>query len=352
MRTRKWIERLPKIELHRHLEGSLRLSSLVEIARRYDLPFPHDITALRRYVQVTSLERTHLGYLQKFSVLRQFYRTPAIIRRFAYEVVEDAARDNVRYMELRFTPRALAAAAGFRMEEVAQWVGKAVQEAANDHNIRVNLILSINRHESLRIGERIAQIAFDHPELHIVGFDLSGNEASFPGQVFTPIFLEAWRAGFGITVHAGEWGGSRNVRDAIINFKAARIGHGVKILENSDVVRIARERDVCFEVCIISNAHSGVVGAISLHPLPEMYGLGLRTTFNTDNPLLSSTSLTREYLSAMRYLNFSCEDIRCHLMNAAESAFLPTEEKAGLIADFQAELDAKGDIGATNQEGA
>jgi len=330
---------LPKVELHRHLEGSLRLETLCEIARDFKLDLPTDPDALRPLVQVHSAdEATSSRFLSKFTVLRNFYQSPEVIRRLTYEVVEDAARDHIRYFELRFTPMALAKTRGYALHEVTHWVLTAVEEARRAFpQMHVELIASVNRHEPLAVAEKVAQIAADHKE-DIVGLDLAGDEANHSATPFEALFQEARRAGLGITAHAGEWSGSPTVRHAIEQLGAQRIGHGVRIMEDPDVVALARERGTVFEVCVTSNVQSGVVRRLSDHALPRMLADGLLATINTDDPAISDITLTDEYQIASESLGLTSEQLHTAILTAASAAFLSPREKSQVVADFQAAL--------------
>lgn len=327
---------LPKIDLHRHLEGSIRLSTLSELAREYQIDVPtYDPESLRPYVQVMpNVHASANNFLAKFQFLRQFYRTPEAIRRIAREVVEDAAADNIKYLELRFTPKALSKLRNFSFAEVIQWVCQAVDEAQKANNIQVRLIVSLNRHESPREGELIIRTALDYCVQGVVGLDLAGQESGYPASPFIEMFAEAHRAGLEITIHAGEWSGPRNIRDAIQGFGAMRIGHGVRIIEDSSVTQLARDLGTALEVCLTSNVHSGVVYGIEQHPLRDMNYLGLRTTLNTDDPAVSNITLTQEFRLAMDTFGMSLDDIKRTIITSAQSAFLPPDERAKLVAYF------------------
>ena len=330
---------LPKIELHRHLEGSLRLTTLRDIALEYKLDLPvRTVEELRPYVQVTNDEPNYRNFLEKFNVLRRFYQSPEVISRVTYEVIEDAAHDNIRYFELRCTPAALAKTRSYPLPEVTHWTLLAVDRARRDFpNIQVELIASINRHESLEIAETVTQIAVDHKDV-IVALDLTCDEVNYPAAPFAPLFQEAKRAGLGITVHAGEWTGPATVRHAIEALGAERIGHGVRVVEDPNVAALARERGVAFEVCVTSNLQSGVVQRLADHPLPHMDQLQLKTTINTDDPSVSDITLTDEYEAVIEDLCFTPDDIKNAVITAASCAFQPPAERERLVKKFRAEL--------------
>jgi adenosine deaminase len=339
--TSSRLPQLPKIDLHRHLEGALRLSSLLEIARHYALDVPAgSLEALRPYVQITDGEHSVSAFLAKFDVLRRFYQSPELIRRLAYEAVEDAAQDHVRYLELRFTPAALANSRKYALAEVTDWVIAAVAEAGRDHpEITVRLITSVNRHEPVAVAEQVAQIAADRQAQGIVGLDLAGDEVNFPAAPFRGVFRAAQQAGLGCVAHAGEWTGAAAVRDAIEHLGVRRVGHGVRVVEDPAVAALARERGLVFEVCLTSNLHSGVVPALRAHPLPAMRALGLRTTLNTDDPAISAITLTDEYARALDELGVTLADLKECILTAASASLLPAAEQAALVAQFRAALD-------------
>ncbi len=339
---RAQLKKWPKIDLHRHLEGSIRLETLAEIAQEHGMDLPgYEAEAIRPHVQVTEGPYTHNRFLAKFRVLRRFYRTPEIVDRMAYEAIADAAEDNVRYLELRFTPSALASAGGFPLEDVVQWVIRAVYQAADDAGIQAGLIVSINRQDGLAIAEQSTDLAIKYKG-KIVGLDLTGDEVAFAARPFGPLFQRAKQAGLGITVHAGEWKGSDNITESIEHLHADRIGHGVRAIEDVNVVRSLKERKITLEVCPTSNVQSGVVRSADLHPFRDLFDLGLSITLNTDDPSVSDITLTDEYVLAVEELGLPLASLKQAILNAAHAAFLPEEAKSDLVAWFRQALDACG----------
>lgn len=330
---------LPKVDLHRHLEGSLRIRTLMELAGQEGLDLPQEESQLREQVQIGSAEpKTLPNFLSKFQVLRPIYRSPEIIQRVTHEAIEDAAIDNIVYLELRFTPAALSQARDYPLSEVVEWVIEFTGEAAGQFGTRVGLIASVNRHESVGLAEAVAQIAADHAGDGILGLDLAGNEVDFPADPFISIFKSAEQAGLEITVHAGEWTGADSVSQAITLMSASRIGHGVRVIEDPEVVAIARDRSAAFEVCLTSNLHSGVIGGMDEHPLPEMINAGLAVTLNTDDPGISNVSLSDEYFTAVSELGLSEETLKGLILSGAQHSFLPESEKKELEDRLQQSL--------------
>ncbi|NOH01172.1 MAG: adenosine deaminase [Chloroflexi bacterium] len=330
---------LPKVELHRHLEGSLRLATMLDIARQHGVTVPVSLLNLSGLVQVQDQDPlTFSNFLDKFKTLRLFYKSPDVIHRVTAEAVEDAAKDNVRYLELRFTPVALSRAEGFPLHDVMDWVIASAREAAKKYKIKVGLIASVNRHESPELAEQVAWLAAGQMKNGLVGLDLAGNEAEFKSEPFYGLFKEARQAGLRITIHAGEWGPAQNVREAIENLGAERIGHGVRVMEDESVVSLARERGVAFEVCVTSNFQSGVVKTFESHPLPRMLENGLKVTVNTDDPSVSRITLAHEYQQVCERLNVPMDALKRSVLLAAESAFLGEPAKQELSASLKTEL--------------
>ncbi len=330
---------LPKVELHRHLEGSLRLDTMLDIASKHGITIPADVLRLSTLVQIQEEDKfTFQNFLAKFNTLRLFYRSPEVIHRITREAVEDAAKDNVRYMELRFTPVALSRAERFPLHDVIDWVISSAKEASEKHGVIVRLIASVNRHESADIAEQVAWLATEHINDGIVAMDLAGNEADFPSQPFYGIFKEAKQAGLHVTIHAGEWGPAYNVREAIEEIGAERIGHGVRVMEDESVVKLARERQTAFEVCITSNYQSGVFESLETHPLVQMLDAGLNVTINTDDPSISRITLSHEYYAACEDLKMPQNSLKQRIVAAARASFIGESEKEKLVKQLEKDL--------------
>lgn len=331
-------QRYPKVDLHRHLEGSLRVETLMDIARTHGitLPLRPDLRAMVQMQPDDPL--TFTTFLSKFQILRLFYLSPEIIQRVTYEAVQDAAKDQIRYLEMRFTPVALSNLQRFYLADVMDWVAESAARASQDCGIQTRLIVSVNRHEPVQLAEKVAQLGIERREKGIVGLDLAGNEAMFPADPFRQLFQSARAAGMHITIHAGEWNGPENVRQAIEDFGADRIGHGVRIMGDDHVVARARERGTAFDVCITSNYQTGVVPVIKDHPLPRMLAAGLNATINTDDPSISAITLSNEYRLAVEELGLSAEMLKERIVAAARASFLPPEEKEALAQSLADEL--------------
>jgi adenosine deaminase len=333
------LQALPKIDLHRHLEGSLRLETLAEIAQQHGIDLPKwSIEELRPYVQVVDDPADFRTFLAKFALLRRFYSSREAVERVTREAVADAAADNIKYLELRFNPAALAHVQRFFYAEVTDWVCSTVKRAENDFKIKVRLIVQIGRDEKVRTAWQLAEVAIAYRERGVVGLDLAGDEVNYPATPFAQIYREAQAAGLHITIHAGEAGSSWNIREAIEVLGAERIGHGVAAAENLAVIELLKRRGIPLEMCPTSNIQTGVVRFLGYHPLRPFYQIGLKVTINTDDPSVSNTNLTSEYFTAITGIGLRLQDVRRTILNSAEASFLPPAERAELVEWFRQAL--------------
>jgi adenosine deaminase len=322
------IQALPKIDLHRHLEGSIRLETMLEIITEFELDLPSSVEELRPLVQMVEKdERNPSTFLAKFNVIRQFFQSPKIIKRLVDEAIEDAALDGVRVLELRFTPAALCQASELSFEETTDAVLASSLQAAKRNHMMLGLILSINRHESVELAQEAIRIAVDRMGVGIRGVDLAGDEQGFTLDPFIPIFAEAKQAGLKLTIHAGEWGGPEGVAQAIEMMAADRIGHGIRALENPAVVQMARASGVGFEVSPKSNLMTGVSKDMTSYPLSEMIDAGLRVAITTDDPSIFDTTLGQEHALAVERLGLSIETIKGLTLQALQLSFFNEKEQ-------------------------
>ena len=333
------LSEFPKVELHRHLEGSLRLATIHDIVLRESLDLPHEADKLRRLVQVQPGDpKTPQSFLAKFEPLRRLFRSPEIVERLTHEAIADASAENIVYLELLFTPAALSQERGFNLDEVFEWVTAAAASAAAQYSIEVGLIASINRHESVAQGEAVAQAAVERMDRGVVGLSLAGDEVKFASSPFRDLLVGGRQAGLGVTIHAGEWDGAESVRSALDVSPDVRIGHGVRVIEDQDVVRMAVERRTVFEVCPTSNLQSGAVSEPGGHPLARMLEAGLQVTINTDDPGVSQISLADEYALAIKHLGLSLETIKGMILASAQAAFQPVQARKALEARLKSEF--------------
>jgi adenosine deaminase len=329
---------LPKIDLHRHLEGSLRLSTLAEIAHQHGVDLPSwSLEELRPYVQVMDDAPDFHGFLAKFKLLRRFYSSREAVVRVAYEAVADAAADNIRYLELRFNPVALSLSQGFSFADVVDWVIEATNKAQKEYPIQCRLIVQLGRHEP-QYAHQLAEIAVDRQDRGIVALDLAGDEINFPVTKFVDVFQWAKQQGLHITAHAAEAGPPASVKEAIEKLGAERIGHGVRAMEDLSIIDLLCKHRTPLEICPTSNLQTGVIAKMAKHPLFAFYQIGIPVTINTDDPSISNTTLTDEFLVAVRGIGVPFKALPPMILNAARSAFLPEPEKSRLVSWFERAL--------------
>jgi adenosine deaminase len=327
---------IPKIDLHRHLEGSLRLSTLAEIARQHGVDMQaYDIEELRPLVQMVDDEPNFQTFLAKFTILRKFYNTRETVIRIAYEVVADAAHDNVKYLELRFNPVALASHQRFEFTEVTDWVIDGVNKAQKDHHIQVKLIVQIGRHEP-QFAQQLTELAVARRSKGIVAIDLAGDEEHYAAGKFIDVMRWAKEQGLYITAHAGECKNCAvdNILEAIEVIGADRIGHGVQARGHIKIVDLLQRKKVPLEMCPTSNIQTAAVEWITQHPLLSFHRLGIPVTINTDDPSISNITLTDEYLVAIYGIGVPFSALKKMILNAAKAAFLPPPERNKLVERF------------------
>lgn len=311
---------LPKVELHRHLEGSVRYATLREIAREAGIPVPR-----RDQVQVGKNDpRTLRSFLKKFDPLRNLYPSREAIERVAREAAEDAARDGVIHLELRFSPVHFARRMKADPVEVTGWIIRAARRGAG--SMSVKFIVGIGRHYSVKVNEPALAAALEHRG-SVVGLDVAGPE-HFPLAPFARMLKRGARAGLGITLHAGEALGPESVRKAL-KYGAARIGHGVRAVRDKKLMDEIRRREIAFEFCLTSNYQTGAVRNLRNHPFDRLLRDGYRVTLNTDDPQICGTSLVREFRGARR-LGLKLADLHRLTDHAVDAAFLTDAERAAL----------------------
>lgn len=335
------IRPLPKMDLHRHLEGSVRPETFLDIARSRKIALPADnLEDLRRRIQIIGDPPGFLNFLSKFDLFRGFWPDREAIERVACEAVEDAARDHVCYLELRYAPVHFARGRGFRPLDVIDWIYQSARRAAKDYGIHVEFIATAARHYPLEINLPGIEAVLEAGRERFAGFDVAGDELHFPLEPFAPYFKRIKQAGLGLTLHAGEAGGASNVREAIERFDADRIGHGVHIIEDESVIHLALERNIPFEMCLTSNIQTATVPSLCQHPAKRLLDQGLCITLNTDDPSISRTDLTREWELALAEAGFSPADLKKALLNSLRAAFLAKAQKPALLGRLSTTLES------------
>jgi adenosine deaminase len=335
--TRDLLHRLPKAELHVHLDGSLRPATMLELAREVGVTLPaDDADRLGDYMHVRE-GRDLVDYLARFEITLELMQTAPAIERIAYELAEDAARENIRYMEIRFCPE-LNTRGGLSGDEVVDAALRGLRRAELDHDITTAVIVCGLRNLSVQTSIAMAELAVAYRDRGVVALDLAGAERGHPPIDHQPAFDIAAAANLAITIHAGEAFGPASIHQAIHACSARRIGHGTRLFEDPDLMRYVNDFRIPLEICLTSNVQTRAARSIAEHPFRMFYDQGLVVTLNTDNRLMSDTTLTDEYVLAHRQLGMDWDDICEITVMGFESAFLPWQEKAALVAAVKEEI--------------
>lgn len=321
------MQAFPKIELHRHLEGSVDPETLLHIVRTWGGSLPaYDLEELRRHVQMRDQEPGFAAFLAKFSVYRGFYPCRAAIEYAVRRAIDSAADDGVKYLELRYSPTHFAALGRFRERDVVDWIHGTMQATAAERGIIVVPLLTISRDFGYEKAAATVRLALELPEGYFYGLDIAGNELENPAAPFAGLFRAFKDRGLGITIHAGEAGGPQNVREAVERFGARRIGHGIASAADPGLMDLLLERDVLLEVCLTSNVHTGSVPSIAAHPLPALVRHNVPFCLNTDDPAISSITLSGEYALAKDLLGCGIDMLKNMNRTALAHAFHPDPE--------------------------
>ena len=337
MLTRELIGRLPKAELHVHLDGSLRPETMVELARKAKVALPsYEAEPLRRFMLVDDAADLQ-DYLDRFDLTIPLLQTPEAVERVSYEMVEDAARDQVRYLEVRYCPH-LSQRQGMTLDEVMQAELRGLARGERDFGVVARVINCSLRHYDPAVSVEIAECSVAFRERGVVAFDLAGGEAGRPPGNHRAAFDVATQGLLGVTVHAGEAAGAESIADAVHLCHANRIGHGTRLYESPDLQAYIRDRRILIEANITSNVQTRAVSRASEHPVRGYFDAGLNVTLCTDGWLMAGVSLSDEYWLAHTELGFSRKEIDQLILNGFAGAFLPLPERQRLLESVRKEL--------------
>jgi adenosine deaminase len=348
------VESLPKISLHDHLDGGVRPGTIVELATESGIDIPCTTASeLNDWVRANADSGNLVDYLATFSVTLSVMQTADNIERIAREFVEDLVADGVVYAEIRWAPE-LHVENGLSMRDAIDAVQRGIDSAVDGSRgarrpIRVGQLLCAMRQADR--ADEIAELAIEYRGRGVVGFDIAGPEAGFPASRLASAFAKLDAAWVPRTVHAGEADGLPSIEGALLDGRALRLGHGVRITDDLEIsetgsttkvipgplAQWVRDRRVALEICPTSNVHTNAFerfgSTIAEHPFDLLYQLGFAVTVNTDNRLMSGTSLSREIANLAEEFGYTLDDVLQWQLNAAEAAFLPVEDRDQL-ADF------------------
>jgi adenosine deaminase len=317
----------PKVDLHRHLEGAIRLQTLIDISREAGEPLPEQTPQeLAPRAQVLAPMDSLEAVLAFFGIAQAAFRDPETTERIAYEAVEDLALDNVRLAELRFSPEFLCASHGLDWDEAFAAIVRGVERAAGEHDVTVGLIAIVSRNYGMGSAERTVAFALRHREL-LVGFDLADEERSYPPSMFVDVLAPLADAGLPLTAHYGESTGPMFPREAIEALGVRRLGHGVSVADDPEVIALARDRGVTLEMCPTSNHRTGAVARLADHPARRLLDQGVLVTINSDDPGLFGITLSHELEVCRDDLGFTDDELRRVTEIAIDASFVDDTAK-------------------------
>lgn len=322
---------LPFIDLHRHLDGNVRLQTILDLGRKHNIRLPGDtLETLRPHVQVTEVMPDLLAWLNKLHWMIAVLGDYDACQRIARENVEDAKAEGIDYLELRFSPYFMAGPNKLNPAKVVEAVVAGVEEGRAKTGLKVNLIGILSR----TFGAEACKIELEAlltQRAHLVALDLAGDEKNFPAELFTEHFKRGRDAGWAITVHAGEAGGAASVWAALQQLGATRIGHGIRAIDDPKLLDHLHTHRVGLEINLTSNVQTNTVPSFAAHPMKQFLARGLLATINTDDPVISAIDLRHEFEVAAPAAGLTPAEIAQAQRNALEIAFLSPVEKAGLI---------------------
>ncbi|MFO0547840.1 MAG: adenosine deaminase [Polyangiaceae bacterium] len=333
-----FFEQLPKTDLHVHLDGSLRLTTIIDLANEYKVELPSkQPDELSRAMNLGRNCGSLVEYLRAFDVTLRVLQHKDALYRVAYELAEDAAKENVRYMEVRYAPM-LHTQMGLRLTSVVEAVLGGLRHAQEDYGIESNLIICGIRNVSAASSLEMAELCVAYKGRGVVGFDLAGAEYDHPAKHHRQAFQLVRDNNINVTIHAGEAYGPESIAQAIHVCGAHRIGHGCRLRENGDLLHYVCDHRIPLECCPSSNVQTGAVPSLASHPLKLYYDLGLRVTVNTDNRLVTDTTVSKELWLCHTELGMPLADLKSVILAGFKSSFLPFHIKQGYLRQASQEL--------------
>ncbi|MEO6461777.1 MAG: adenosine deaminase [Candidatus Eisenbacteria bacterium] len=337
--TTETLRRLPKTDLHLHLDGSLRPRTVWELAQEQGVRLPAKTAGELARKLVAGPQVKSLGdYLKTFDITLSVLQVPEALERVSYELAEDCAAENVRHMEVRYSP-ILHQAQGLKLPAILEPVLAGLKRAEREFRLSTGVIICGMRNISPRRSLELAKLAVAYKDRGVVAFDLAGEEKDHPAKDHQRAFRLIADHNLASTVHAGEGFGPPSIAQALHDCGAHRIGHGTRLREDPGLLHYVNDHRVPLEVCLTSNVQTRAVKSLKDHPFRQYLDMGLRVTLNTDNRTVSNTNLTKEYALAARAFRLSPYQVKRILIGGFKSAFLPYAEKARMLRQVVLEID-------------
>jgi adenosine deaminase len=336
---------LPKADLHVHLDGSIRPETILDLARDGAIELPADsVAGVREAVGCGKYFGSLVEYLRGFEITLRVMQTEGSLERIAFELAEDAHSENVRYMEVRYAPM-LHTRRGLKLTHVVEAVLAGLRRARETYGIKSNVIICGIRNIAPASSLEMAELAVAYKGRGVVGFDLAGAEADFPPKHHRAAFQLVRDNNINCTIHAGEAYGPQSIAQALHVCGAHRIGHGCRLIEDGDLLQYLNDHRIPLECCPSSNVQTGAVKDLASHPLKLYFDLGCRVTINTDNRLITDTSVSKELHAVHSRMHVPFADIKAMIVAGFKSSFQPFHEKQAMLRRVAAELDRYDDAG-------
>lgn len=323
---------IPLVDLHRHLDGNVRVNTIWELGHQHGIALPADsLATLAPFVQIQGKETSLVAFLKKLDWMVAVLADLDAVKRVAYENVADAALSGLDYAELRFSPYYMAMNHKLPIEGVVEAVIDGVKAGLKDYHVKINLIGIMSRSFGQAACTQELDGLLAHKQ-HLVAMDLAGDELGFPGELFNDHFKRVRDAGLAITVHAGEAAGSQSMWQAIQELGATRIGHGVNAIHDPKLMEYLAKHRIGIESCPTSNLHTSTVSSYAEHPFRTFMDAGVLISLNTDDPGVSAIDIKHEYRIAKSELGLSDAELAQVQRNGVEMAFLSESERKALYA--------------------
>ena len=318
---------IPKTEIHVHLEGAIRTQTIIDVAQEYDLQLPaYEVNELDQYVKVYDQMRDLHAVLEAFDIFQRSIASPEVVERIAWELFEDAANQNIKLFEVRFSPDWAFHGHSLDWDACLDGLLRAKTRAEKAFDMAIGYIVITSRSMGPPSCVTTVDWAICHKQ-HILGVDLADSERDFPLQEFVPPIMKAKEAGLKVTIHSGEDSPASFVKETIELAGPDRIGHGIHSIEDMSVIELLKERGITLEVNPWSNYLTSAVQKIEEHPLKQLFDLGVKVTINSDDPEVLETNLNNEYRIAHELLDMSLDEIATCNRYAYEASFIPAQEK-------------------------
>ncbi len=333
------VRRLPKTDIHCHLDGCLRPRTLLELAAAHGVKLPtRKLPELTRLLTAGKRTRSLGDYLRIFDLTLSVMQEREALYRVAYELAEDAASENVRHLEVRYSP-ILHRKRRLTWEDIIEPVIAGLADAGRKHEMSTGTIICGIRSMAPQTSLLLAELAVAYKGRGVLAFDLAGQEKDYPAKAHQAAFQLILKNNINSTVHAGEAFGPASIGQALHYCGAHRIGHGTRLREDKDLMRYVNDHRIPLEVCLSSNVQTRTVRSIKDHPFGFYFGRGLRVTLNTDSRLISNTTVSKEILIAARAFHLSPYEVKRIIIMGFKSAFLPYADKARLLRGVSLEID-------------